>query len=193
MVEHKKTGSVFGVVKAAFSDFGKDECGTRAAALAYATIFALPPLLILLVKLVGMIWSPAEVQQVIETQFSGMIGQDGARQVHDMIAQGDQTSARGSVATITSLVGLVLGATGAFLALQEALNRAWNVKPDPAQGGFKQFFTKRLFSLGMVVGLGFLLAVSLALTAAISALGGTLFSSMPQGVKYVLDLGLSLS
>jgi membrane protein len=192
MAEQKSKGSFVGVVKAAFSDFGKDDCGTRAAALAYATVFALPALLIILVTIVGKIWSPAEVQRTLETQFAGMIGPDGARQVRDIIAHSQQSPGRGIVATITSIVGLILGATGAFLALQDALNQAWNVKPDPAQGGIRQFITKRLLSLGMVLGLGFLLAVSLALTAAISALGGALFSNMPQGVKYVIDLVLSL-
>src|SRR5205085_10112836 len=85
MAEQKSKGSFVGVVKAAFSDFGKDDCGTRAAALAYATVFALPALLIILVTIVGKIWSPAEVQRTLETQFAGMIGPDGARQVRDII------------------------------------------------------------------------------------------------------------
>ena len=188
-----KKGSVIQVVKSSFSDFGKDDCGTRAAALAYATVFALPPLLMLLVTIVGKIWSPEQVQSTLETQFAGMVGQDGAKQVHEMIAHGRLSSSRGTMATIASVVGLVLGATGAFMALQDALNQAWNVRPDPRQGGIKTFITKRILSLGMVLGLGFLLAVSLALTAAISALGGFVLSGTPKPVLFVIDLGVSLA
>src|SRR3954470_22929473 len=105
----KPNGSFFGVVKAAFTDFGKDECGTRAAALAYATVFALPPLLIMLVMVVGKIWGPEQVQRTLETQFAGMVGEDGARQVHQMIVHGFHTPGGGTFATIASIVGLVLG------------------------------------------------------------------------------------
>src|SRR4051812_14900555 len=151
---------VLKILKAAFNDFGKDECGTRAAALAYYTIFALPPLLILLVAIAGKIWGPDQVQRSLEGQFAGMIGQSGAEQVHGMIAHANKTGGRGTLATILGFVGLILGATGAFMSLQDALNHAWEVKPDPKAGGIKNFITKRLLSLGMVLGLGFLLAAS---------------------------------
>jgi membrane protein len=183
----RSSGGALELIKATWADFGNDECGTRAAALAYSTVFALPPLLILLVTLAGMIWSPAEVQRALETQFAGMVGQSGAQQIREMIAHGRSSAGGGLVATVGSVVGLVLGAIGAFLALQEALNRAWNVKPDPRQGGVKAFLTKRLLSAGMVLGLGFILAVSLALTAGISAVGGYIGGGLPKGVMEAVN------
>lgn len=179
------------ILKGAFSGFGRDECGTRAAALAYSTIFALPPLLILLVTIAGRVWGPDNVQRAIESQFAGIIGQSGAQQIHGMIEHGMHSIGGGIVALVGGIVGLVLGATGAFLSLQDALNHAWEVEPDPKQGGFKNFITKRLLSLGMVLGLGFLVAVSLALSAAITALG-SLIGGIPSPVLWVVDLVLSL-
>jgi membrane protein len=182
---------VLKILKSALSGFGSDECGTRAAALAYSTIFALPPLLILLVTIAGKVWGPDAVQQAIEGQFSGLIGLSAAQQIHEMVARGQHSAGRGALATILGALGLIIGATGAFLSLQDALNHAWEVKPDPKQGGVKNFIMKRLLSIGMVLGLGFLVAVSLALSAAISAIGGSI-GSMPEPVLWTIDLALSL-
>jgi membrane protein len=188
--EASKPG-VLNLIKATWSDFGRDECGTRAAALAYSTVFALAPLLILLIAIAGLIWSPAEVQRAIETQFSGMMGQSGAQQIHEMISHSRQSAGGGILATVGSVIGLILGATGVFLGLQGALNRAWNVKPDPKQGGVKPFLVKRLISAGMVLGLGFILAVSLALTAGLSAAGSAVGGSLPDAVMEVVNFVVS--
>jgi membrane protein len=187
-----ESSGLFQLIKAAFRDFGEDECGLRSAALAYFTVFALPPLLVLLVMIAGMIWSPHEVQRALETQFAGMMGESGGRQIHEMMVRGNKAS-EGGLGAITSIVGLVLGATGFFLSLQNALNRVWEVKPDPQQGGVKQFLMKRLLSFGMLLGLGFLLAVSLALTAAVSALGGVVGGGLPKPVMYVIELAVSFA
>jgi membrane protein len=162
--------SIVQIAKAAWKDFGADECGLRAAALSYYTVFALPPLLILVIKIAGLIWDPGQVQQSLESQFGGLIGSEGAAQVRQMITNGQQLK-HGAMAAIIGIAGILLGATGAFLSLQSALNAAWEVKPDPRQGGIRRFFLKRLLSFGMVLGLAFLLVASLAVTAAISAFG----------------------
>jgi membrane protein len=181
---------VLQILKNAFKSFGKDECGTRAAALAYYTIFALPPLLILIVTIAGRIWGADQVQHAIEGQFSGMVGPDAASQIHDMVAHGQRSAGHGMLGTILGIVGLLLGATGAFLALQDALNHAWEVKPDPKNGGIKNFIMKRLLSLGMVLGLGFLVAVSLALSAGVTAFAGMLGGAAAIG--FIADLVVSL-
>lgn len=180
-------GGFVQLVKASAKDFSEDQCGLRAAALCYYTIFALPPLLILLTTVAGFIWSPAAIQHAMESQFGSLMGPGGARTVSDMVRSG-QHGSRGIVGTVLGTAGLIVGATGVFLALQEALNVVWEIGPDPKQGGVRQFITKRLLSLGMVMGLGFLLVVSLALTAMLSALGGTLGNGT---VMQVLTLLLS--
>jgi membrane protein len=183
--ERENRRGIVAIIKDAAKDFSQDECMPRAAALAYYTIFALPPLLVLLLMIAGTVWEPQEVQRALEGQFRGLVGRQGAEAIHTMIAQADQPGGEGAIRTILGVAGLLFGATGAFLALQDALNRAWEVKPDPKRGGIKTFLTKRLLSLGMVLAIGFLLAVSLALTAVVAALGGVI-GGVPAPVIEVL-------
>lgn len=161
------------IARAAIREFRRDQCGLRAAALSYSTVFALPPLLILLIKVAGLMWSPGSVQGALESEFAALVGAEGAHAVQVMVSSGER-SGHGALGTALGIAGLLLGATGAFLSLQDALNWVWEVKPDPRSGGIKGFFVKRLLSLGMFLVLAFLLAVSLAVTAIVGALGSTL-------------------
>ena len=161
--------SWLGTIKTAFKDFMEDKCPMRAAALSYYTAFALPPLLILLTMIAGAVWSPDEVAGALESQFAGMIGPDGARTVRDMVNTGERSN--GALGTILGFAGLLFGATGALVSLQDALNAVWEVRQDPKAGGVKNFLLKRLLSLGMILGLGFLMVVSLAVATILSALG----------------------
>ena len=174
-----------------FSDFSDDECGVRAAALAYYTIFALPPLLILLILLVGLVWDPAQVQAALESQFSTMVGAEGGRAIHDMLAHAKRPGSGGWYATSLGVAALLFGAIGAFMQLQGALNRAWEVRPDPHQGGIKRFVMKRVLSLGMIVCVAFLLIVSLSVSAVLSALSTKM--AFPDTAFTVVDLGLSFA
>src|SRR3954469_5740889 len=171
-----RSSSLWQITKAARKAFSAAECGLRAAALSYSTVFALPPLLIVLIKVAGLVWDPAQVQESLESAFGGVVGSDAAGQVRQMISSGEQLK-HGTIATIIGIVLILLGATGAFLSLQSALNAAWEVKPDPKQGGVRRFFLKRLLSFGMLLGVAFLLVASLAVTAAISSLGAALGGS----------------
>ena len=183
----------FELVKRTFKDFSDDECTSMAAALSYYTIFALPPLLILLIMIAGAVWDPEDVRRALEGQFGNLIGPSAAQMVHEMIVQADRPGTGGAIATVVSVAALLFGATGTFVQLQSALNRAWEVAPDPEQGGIKNFITKRFLSLGMVLGIGFLLMVSLALTTAISAVGGMLGGGLSKPVLAILDFVLSFA
>ena len=121
-----RLGGFVQLVKATASGFSKDQCGLRAAALCYYTVFALPPLLILLIAIAGFIWSPAVIQHAVEAQFGALMGPGGARTVSDMVSSGHQGN-RGMVGTVLGATGLIIGATGAFLALQAALNVVWEL------------------------------------------------------------------
>lgn len=186
--ESSRPRTVMDVLKGAASDFSDDECTVRAAALAYYTVFALPPLLVLLLIVAGAVWDPADVERAMTSQFAGLLGRDGARQIQEMIAHADRPGSGGIVATLLGIGGLLFGATGAFVSLQDALNRAWEVAPDPEQGGIRQFITKRIFSLGMVFGIGFLLAVSLALTSGVSAVASELGLPVPEPLVHAITL-----
>ena len=175
-------------VRKILRDFSDDGCGVRAAALAYYTIFALPPLLILLIMLVGLVWDPAEVQRALETQFSNMVGPEGGRAIRDMLAHAQRPGSGGVVTTtLGHSAADVRRARVRSCSFRRALNRAWEVKPDPSQGGVKRFIMKRLLSLGMILGVAFLLIVSLVVSALLGALSTKV--AFPQRAFAVMDLG----
>lgn len=178
---------IFGLVKNSFKDFMDDDCPRMAAALSYYTVFALPPLLILLLLIAGAVFDPQQVQNAIQTQMGSLMGASGAQEIGTIINQAERPGGRGLKAVL-GVGALILGATGAFLQLQAALNRAWEVEPDPNQGGFKNFVFKRLLSLGMILGIAFLLLVSLALSAAVSAIGGVAGRLIPGASSAILFL-----
>ena len=178
--------------KDTFSEFFKDEATWKAAALSYFTVFALAPLLVLLLQVASFIWDPAQVRNALTGQFQALMGQDVARQVETMMSSAEQKTAAGSgFRLVLSIGGLLFGATGAFVSLQTALNRAWEVEPDPKSGGIRNFITKRFLSLGMVLGIAFLLLVSLAVTAGLSAAGDALFGGLGEKFAYALNFILT--
>jgi membrane protein len=174
------------LVKRAFKDFQEDQCPRMAAAISYYTLFSLPPLLVLILTITGAFVDPAEVQVRIEGEMRAVIGSAGVRQVQEIIRIANQPGERSPGATIASIVALLAGATGAFIELQKALNRAWEVKPDPKKGGILRFLTKRLLSLGMAGTIAFLLLVSLLVSAAVSAFGDRIGALLPGGISEAL-------
>jgi membrane protein len=113
-----------------------------------------------------------------------MVGQSGAEQIHTMVAEAGKPHQRGLAAAIGVGV-LLVGATGVFAQLQHAINKTWEVEPDPDQGGMENFIVKRILSLGMILAVAFLLLVSLVLTAALSAAGTALGGMLPGGISSV--------
>jgi membrane protein len=169
----EEAAGALGFMKQTFKEFGDDECAMRAASLSYYVVFALAPLLLLIILVASVFVDAETVRRTIQEQFAGMIGQDTANQVSAMIGAADEKQGKG-LSSVLSTAALIFGATGAFMQLQSALNRAWEVEPDPKAGGIKNFIFKRVLSLGMIMGIAFMLLVSLALSAFISAAGGAL-------------------
>jgi membrane protein len=182
----RDTGSL---LLAAAKKFFHDELLTAAAALSYTTVFSLPPLLAIVLLLVGKVADPETVQTAIIDQVRGLIGEAGAEQVGSIISAVQRTSVDVSLATTLSVIALILGATAAFAQLQAALNQAWEVKATPKGNQIMHFVRKRLLSFGVVVTLAFLLLVSLMLSTALSAAGGALGTHLPSGLsKRVLEV-----
>lgn len=171
------------LLKRTFKGFSEDDCPTMAAALSYYTVFSLPPLLVLLLTLLGAVLDPQDIQGTIEAQMRDAMGTGGADQVRTILANADRPGAGGLVPTILSVVALLLGATGVFAQLQAALNKAWGVAPDPDKGGIKTMLVKRVFGIGMVLGLAFILLVSLVVSAMLSAFGEELGRFLPSGLS----------
>ena len=183
-----------GLAKATFKNFMGDEATWKAAALAYYTVFALPPLLVILLEVASAIWDPVEVRRTLTGQFQAMMGQDVAGQIEGMITSAEQRTRGSGIRVILSVAGLLFGATGAFVSLQSALNQAWDVQPDPRRGGVRNFLSKRLLSLGMVLAISFLLLVSLALTSALSAAGKAVLGDTAEwlalGIEFVVSFAV---
>ncbi len=184
------------LLKSTFSNFVDDRCASMAAALAYYTAFSLPPLLVLILVILGATMDPDAVRSAIQSQMAKLMGPQGAQQVHTILEQAQRPQG-GLLPTILGLLGLAFGATGVFGQLQQALNTAWKVAPDPSQGGVKNFIGKRLFSFTFVIAIAFLLLVSLTLSALISAFGDALSrltnGALSQAVLVPLDLVLSFA
>ncbi|HEX6370812.1 MAG TPA: YihY/virulence factor BrkB family protein [Longimicrobium sp.] len=179
----KMTG-MMGLLKDTFKDFSDDECPVRAAALSYYIVFSLPPLLILILLIASAVFDPAEVQRALMEQMGGFMGPQGAQEIGTIMQEAERPGGRGLKAVL-GIAAILFGATGSFLQLQSALNRAWEVEPDPREGGIKNLIFKRILSLGMILGVAFLLLVSLALSAALSAVGGMIGRLIPGGSEVV--------
>ena len=167
-------------------EFIDDDCQTQAAALSYYTIFSLPPLMVLILLLLGAVLDPQDIRGHLEVQLGALMGASATEQIRNILEQAQAPGSSGVLPTVLSIIALALGATGAFGQLQAALNRAWEVAPDPDKGGLKSFILKRVFSFGMILSVAFLLLVSLVLSAALTAFGGALGSMLPDGVSATL-------
>lgn len=168
----------FHILRESVEDFLEDGCPTMAASLSYYTVFSLPPLLILVLLAVGAVMDPGDVRGALEEQIRMVLGPVGTDEVRTIIENAQRPDAGRPLASVLGIAALVFGATGAFAQLQAALNRAWEVEPDPAQGGIRNFVRKRLLSFGMILAIGFLLLVSLVLSAALSTVGGLVTGRM---------------
>ncbi|MDZ4695250.1 MAG: YihY/virulence factor BrkB family protein [Deltaproteobacteria bacterium] len=169
-----------------------DKAPRLGAALSYYTIFALAPVLILVIAVAGMVLGREAAQGEIVTQLRGLLGEEGAVFVQDMILNSSEKKS-GIIATGIGIITLLIGATGVFIELQDALNTVWKVEAKTGRG-FKGLLRDRLLSFGLVLSLGFLLLVSLAMSAGLSALGGWISRFIPGWVMvgYVINFGVSI-
>jgi len=189
-------GQTIGILKETIHEFSEDKCPQMAAALSYATVFALPPLLMLLLYIVGLFVDPQDFRGRIVREVQGMLGQDGANMISGIITQAHMPG--GGVMAIVGIIMVIVGATGAFVQLQDSLNTAWEVAPDPKQGGVKALLFKRILSFGMILGIAFMLLVSFVVSALVSAFGDVLNSylggageTIAHIVQIVLGLGIT--
>jgi membrane protein len=139
----------------------------QGAALAFYTIFSLAPVLVVVIALAGAVFGEEAVRGQIFAQFRGLMGDQAALLVQDVL-QSAAKPASSRVATIVGIVTLLFGATGVFSQLQDALNTVWDVAPKPG-AVFTHLLRKRLLSFAVILGIGFLLMVSLVLSAALAA------------------------
>ncbi|MEM0963573.1 MAG: YihY/virulence factor BrkB family protein [Bacteroidota bacterium] len=158
------------VIVATVRDVLDDDVPSLAAAIAYYTVFSLPPLLVILVALAGAVYGPDRVSALLAEQAVSSIGPGAGEAIRAMI-ENSRDVGTGVGAQVIGVVALLFGASGAFGQLQKALNRAWEVDSSGDGGGLVRLIAKRLLSFGMVLTVAFLLLVSLAVSTALGIAG----------------------
>ena len=183
---------VLDVFKQAAGEFSEDKAPRLGAALAYYTMFSIAPLLLVVIAIAGFVFGRDAAQGQIFAQLHGLIGAKGAEALQDMVKSAAKPKT-GTLATIVAIVTLLFGAAGVFGQLKDALNTIWNVEPKKS-GGIFSLIKDRFLSVAMVLGVGFLLLVSLAVDAAISGFAKFAGNRMPGGeaLWQTLEMVISL-
>jgi len=170
-----------------------DFAPSMGAAISYYTVFSLAPLLVIVIAMAGAIFGREAVQGQIVAQLGGLIGQEGASLVQGLVANASDTE-KGLVAGLISLFIVIVGATTVFAELQSALDRIWHVPERQKPSGLWAVLRARLLSFGLILGLAFLLMVSLVVSAALAAFGSWFGGLMPgwelllQGLNVLISL-----
>jgi membrane protein len=159
----------FTLFKQAFSEFSRHKTPRLGAALAYYTIFSLAPLLLIVIAIAGLAFGHDAAQNKIFEQLRGVLGPASATAVQELV-KGAAKPKSGTAATIIGVLTLILGASGVFGQLEDALNTIWDVEPKQGSG-IMTLLKDRFLSFAMVLGIGFLLLVSLVIDTAIATMG----------------------
>jgi len=160
------------VVKDAGAQWVADKAARLGAALAYYSIFSIAPLLIIAIAVAGLVFGAEAARGEVSRQVGHLVGEKGGEAIESMVEAANKPGA-GTVATVIGVVMLLVGAVGLFGQLQDALNTIWEVQPKPGRGVWG-FVRDRFLSLSMVMGVAFLLLVSLIASAVLAAVGGLL-------------------
>lgn len=175
---------MFSLLKETVLEFTKHDCVRMAAALAYYTAFSLAPILILTLTVAGFVFDAEDLRGDIADQVSTFVGPSGVEEVKQILETAKQPKIRGW-ASVLGIAGLLFGASGVVVQLQSALNEAWEVQPDPKQGGIWTLLRKRIFSIAMVLGVGFVMVVSLALSSLTAAFERQIEALLPVGKGWI--------
>jgi membrane protein len=176
-----------------YSDFNEDQAPRLGAALAYYTALSLAPLLILLIAIAGFVLGKEAAQGQLFEEIRNMVGADGAKAIEDMV-QNASKPASGIVASIIGLGTLVFGASSVASELRTSLNTIWDQPQDPNEG-IKEMVTQRSYALVVVLGCGFLLVVSLAISSIVAGAGKVATGWLPfsEPVLHALNLLISIA
>ena len=168
------------IIKQSFSDFIDNKVFKLSAALAFYTIFALPAMLIIVIAISDIFYGRAAIEGTLYHQISAFVGTDAALQIQQTI-RGTALAGSSNFATIAGILTLLFGATSVFSEIQDSINHIWKLKAKPRKGkGFLKMLLNRLLSFSLVVGLGFILLVSLLINGLMDAFINRLTQMFPQ-------------
>lgn len=171
-------------------DFVEDNGLSRGAAISYYTTFSLGPVLVIVIAVAGLVFGESAARGAIVHQLSGLMGHDAAGMLQSAI-QGAKRHGSSVLATLIGIVTLIITASGVFGEMQSALNAIW--KAEPPRSAVGQLVRARLVSLGLVMVLGFLLMVSLVISAALAALGEWLNGRFPGAAVLLRIINIAVS
>jgi membrane protein len=183
------------LIRSTIAEWNNDNVPLLAAALAYYTVFSLAPLLLIAIVVAGAVFGEDAARGEIIGQIQGLVGRDGAEAIQTMLQNTQKPNSGGNLATLFGIATLLLGASSVFGQLQQALNTIWGVKPKPGLG-IRSFLQSRFLSFAMVLVIGFLLLVSLILSAILSGVthffGGIMpsFASLGESLNFLISFGV---
>lgn len=161
---------IFNLIKKTFKEWSEDKASRLAAALAYYTVFSIPPLLVIAIGIAGLFTDRQVIEDQVINQAGALMGSQGSEAI-ETILESSEEPGRGELGpTLISLALLLFGASGVFTQLQDAMNTIWNVKADPDRT-ILETIKERIFSFTMVLGIGFVLLVSLMLSTLLASFG----------------------
>jgi membrane protein len=189
---HKSLKSGIELSKTAFTGWSDDNVPRLGAALAYYTVFSLAPLLIITIAVAGLAFGQTATESKIVETFHGLLGSQGAKAIQYLLKTASRPHS-GIIATIIGVLTILIGATGVFAELQSALNQIWGVRAIPGRT-IRTAVRQRFLSAAMIMGIAFLLLVSLLVTTALTAAGNFFSNSLPGGVMlwHFVNFGISL-
>ena len=179
----KNSGSL---IIASLKAFMEDRALTMSAALAYYTVFAMAPLLIMLISLASFFYGEDAANRKLFQEINGLVGNQAALQIQDIIRQ-ISLQKDYAFAVILGVITLFIGATGVFIEMQDSINQIWRVKAKPEKG-WKKMLINRVLSFSMVISLGFLLIASLIINGLILVLSDQLSQYYPDLTILVINI-----
>ena len=184
--------SLWKMLKDTVLSFIDDEVLSRGAAIAFYTVTSIAPVLLIVIAIAGLVFGRDAAQNAISGQFSGLMGRQTAEVLQSAIASASGKSSS-IIATIIGVTTLVATASGVFGEMQAALNSIWKTKSQATT--VSRLIRARVISLGLVAAMGFLLVVSLVISAGLTAFGNYLDTVLPMGklILPALNFVVSLS
>jgi len=191
---HVNGKALWQLIRSSVNAWVADYAQSMGAALSFYTVFSIAPVLLIAIAVAGLVFDSRAAQHAVAAELTGLMGREGAAAIEALLKSAHSPS--GSlISTVVGGIVLLIGASAVFGELQDALNRIWRA-PMPRPPGLLRLIIERMLSFGMILGVGFLLIVSLVLSAAITAFGewwGSAFAYQAvvlEAVNFALSLGL---
>jgi membrane protein len=189
-----RLGMVVPLAKETLMRWVDDKASALAAALSYYALFSMAPLILIAISVAGFLFGHDAAEGHLYDQIAGLVGPEGAKAIEALVAGLDEQKSGGVIATVIGLLTLFFGSSGVFAQLQDSLNGIWRAK-SPTTNGVLDWIRVRFLSFSMVLGIGFLLLISLVLSAALAALGQLVGEFIPGWVVlgHVVNATISLA